>query len=90
MQISRNPNPNISFSGLKDNLRIGDAVLRDFRREFPYLRSNTKIGAKILEQKKQRGTNSAIIIKLEQLELIYNIGIQTMRNSFKQKPSNWA
>ena len=44
-----NPNSKISFEGLKENLRLGEGVYRDFKKEFPFLRSNTFVGSKIIQ-----------------------------------------
>lgn len=38
---STRKNNQISFQGLKENLRLGERVLKEFKKEYPYLRSDT-------------------------------------------------
>ncbi|MDD3236565.1 MAG: hypothetical protein PHV37_00530 [Candidatus Gastranaerophilales bacterium] len=44
-------NSQISFCGLKQNLRVGEDVLRSFKKEFPALKSNTLVDLHIMNVK---------------------------------------
>lgn len=59
----------ISFEGLKDNLRLGEKVLKDFRKEFGYPHSATFVRAKIIRNSKS--TKPKVIEKLEEVEDVW-------------------
>ncbi len=75
----KNPHFNPSFSGgLKKNLRIGEAVLREFNSEFPKINSPFRIGLSI-ELKKDVPKYQQLIPRLLNLETEKWRNIDTMR-----------
>jgi len=77
-------NSNISFEGLKENLRLGEGVYKNFKKDFPVVRSNTFVDAKISEH---LGSDKfkKLIPKLKHLEYKYGNGVSTER---KQRRGN--
>ncbi|MDD3013290.1 MAG: hypothetical protein PHC34_06255 [Candidatus Gastranaerophilales bacterium] len=71
---------NISFEGLKENLRLGEKVLKEFNGEFGKPKSNTFINAKIL----QHQTNQAYIPVIQKISSVsdkYNKEVRSLRNN---------
>lgn len=79
--LNSNTNSNISFGSLKENLRLGEDVYRDFKKEFPYLRSNTFLGSKIVQY---QGSDrfEKIRPKIERLADKYDLKIGENRSNF--------
>lgn len=61
--------------GLKQNLRIGEEVCREFKKEFPVLRSNTLVAAKI-DKYEGNAKFKVIISKLKGIQYKYQSGIK--------------
>lgn len=83
-------NNNISFGKrvtLKENLKIGEKVLKEFKQEFPYLVSHTYTRAKTL-QHSEDFRHLYLAYKLQDLASKYKEKIDIMR-SFS-KPSNFS
>lgn len=51
ININNSQSKPIAFTSLKSNLRLGEKVLKEFNSEYPYLRSNSFVGAKIRQNK---------------------------------------
>lgn len=70
----------ISFYGRKENLRLGEDVLRAFKKKFPYLKSNTFIEAKI-EQNTNNPKFTTLLKSLNKLAIVY--GENVLKNMKK-------
>lgn len=79
INYSRN---NITFEGLKENLDLGRQVMRGFRSEYPLIKSNTYVAAKII-QHENKGIH--IIEDLWELAFNYNQKIKIAREELQAK-----
>lgn len=77
------PHSSPSFEGLKENLRTGEKVYREFKKEFPLLRSNTFVQSKIAQHRFSRKFKT-LIPKLQQLSYSYGSGVEYSRSQIKE------
>lgn len=82
ISIQQNNRKSIQFEGLKENLRLGEKVLKEFKKEFPAIRSNTYIKAKLLQNEGKKINFSE---KLTSIMNKYSLNINEVRKQFDYK-----
>lgn len=63
-----------SFGSLKENMRIGEDALKSFKKEYPYIKSNTFVTMK-LNQHIESDLYKNLNKKLMKLKFIYDFGV---------------
>lgn len=76
--VNVNSNSNISFGNLRQNLKTGEAVLREFKKEFPVLHSNTYLAIRRF-QHQDSNKFAKILPKIQKVEQKYNQGVGLTR-----------
>ncbi|MCM1265803.1 MAG: hypothetical protein NC200_06350 [Candidatus Gastranaerophilales bacterium] len=74
---------NNNLSVVKQKLRLGEQVLKDFKSEYPYIRSNTLINTKI-EKHQNDARYSSILPKLSGRSCLAGLKIQGLRYNYER------
>ena len=81
-----NFNKNISFlGGLKKNLRLGEKVLHDFKKDFPYITSSS-----LWRERKNRveERENKPLFECRKIINLYSVKIKKMRESLEGRPNS--
>jgi|GEM_PF-4765258 len=70
--------PDISFKGLKENLRLGEQVLKDFKREYPNVKSNVLVDVKASAHEDDPRYQK-LLPRLRKVESVYAKGVNEYR-----------